>query len=267
MYLSISQRATPSQFHAAPWDIKDSLIIKLMKKVINKDYLPFAERAYIKKKWNGNVKIIKMVNSLLRNTVVVTYPPSTLNSDKKIEVHFKHYRENTVDKFGQTCREIEVVKYDLSEHSQCQKFIKKMELHMAVTPENSKIVNEALPVLVSGFDKIEEHTLYAMEIHACNIERSEHSDDKEDVFKSKLDLVLASDTMAMDFQIKVEDIVNFNNISDLVGKWMIFNYKGAFKIKNKEEMNAIYDVYPKGDTFSNKGALGAALTEETKNGH
>ena len=60
-----------------------------------------AQNTFIKRKSNGDLQIVKVVNNLLRNTVLITYPRSTLNESRIVVVDYKRYRHNTVDQFGQ----------------------------------------------------------------------------------------------------------------------------------------------------------------------
>lgn len=195
-----------------------------------------AERLiFIKPKRNGDLQIIKVVNNMLRNTVLITYPHSRLNESLIVTVDYKRYRHNTIDRFGQPCRDTERKSYDLRITQQQFQFVKDVEEHMRICPENLKTANSALPLRIQGFDHIGEDSLYAMEIHAFNVIKSE-----DGALESVIDMSLASDNFTRDFAIKVKDIINFNDISKLVGKWVVFNFLGAFKIKTKEELGKSY---------------------------
>jgi hypothetical protein len=194
-----------------------------------------ARNTFIKRKSNGDLQIVKVVNSLLRSTVLITYPRSHLNESKIVVVDYKRYRHNTVDQFGQPCRDTERKSYDLNVPQQAFQFVADVEEHMRISPENLKTNNVALPLRMHGFDHIGEDSLYAMEIHAFNVIKSD-----EGALESVIDMSLASDNFTRDFAIKVKDIINFNDISKLVGKWVVFNFRDAFKIKSKEELQSSY---------------------------
>lgn len=217
--------------------INQDILTGLLTSAILKDGLEDTQMSFIKKKRSGHLQIVKVVNNLLRNTVVVTYPMSKLNSRKLINVFYKRYRRNTVDKFGYPCRETVEKTYDLERMTECVRLVVDVEKHMRVCPDNLKSVNEALSVRMHGFEEVGTDCLYAFQIYAFDIVR-----DKEDPMNSIIELSLASDLMTRDFSIRVRDIVNFNDISQLVGNWVVMNYKGAFKIKSKEEIYASYNV-------------------------
>lgn len=192
---------------------------------------------FIKRKRNGELQIVKVVNNLLRNTVLITYPYSQLNESNIVDVDFKRYRHNTVDQFGQPCRETIRKTYDLSIPQESFRFVRDVEEHMRICPENLKTINEALPLRMSGFDHIDNDTLYAMQICAFDVIKSD-----EGPLEATIDLSLASDRLTRDFAIKVKEIINFNDISKLVGQWVVFNFKGAFKIKSKDELRLSYNL-------------------------
>ncbi len=194
-----------------------------------------AQNTFIKRKSNGDLQIVKVVNNLLRNTVLITYPRSTLNESRIVVVDYKRYRHNTVDQFGQPCRDTDRKSYDLGIPQQSFQFVADVEEHMRICPENLKTTNVALPLRMHGFDHIGDDSLYAMEIHAFNVIKSE-----DGAMESVIDMSLASDNYTRDFAIKVKDIINFNDISKLVGKWVVFNFRDAFKIKSKDELKLSY---------------------------
>lgn len=213
------------------------LVRGLLSTAITREGLANPQQSYIKRKRNEDLQIVKVVNNLLRNTVVVTYTVSKLNVSRVVDVYFKRYRRNTVDKFCEPCRETIDKRYNLALKEDCERFVLDVEEHMRVCPENLKTVNEALPLRVAGFDAIGQDTLYALEIHAFDVRR-----DATDALESTIEMSLASDRMTKDFSIKVRDIVNFNKIEELIGKWVVMNSKGAFKIKSKNELQHSYNV-------------------------
>lgn len=190
---------------------------------------------FVKRKRNGELQIIKVLNNLLRNTVLITYPLSRLNESNLVTVDFKRYRHNTVDQFGQPCRDTERKSYDLSIPQQAFQFVADLEEHMRICPENLKTVNTALPLRMKGFDTIGTDSLYAMEIHAFNVVKHEGG-----ALEATIEMSLASDMLERNFTVPVKDIINFNDIAHLVGKWVVFNFKDAFKIKSKEELKSSY---------------------------
>ncbi len=194
--------------------------------------------SFIKRKSNGDLRIVKVVNNLLRNTVVITYLFSELNPSMVIDVDFKRYRRNTVDKFGQPCCDTVRKRYDLDSPQQSFAFVRDVEEHMRICPDNLKTNNEQLNLRMHGFDHIGEDSLYAMEIYSFDLIPSENGV----ALESSIELLLASDRFTRDFTIKVKDIINFNDISTLVGQWVVFNFKDAFKIKSKEELKASYHL-------------------------
>lgn len=195
------------------------------------------KRTFIKRKRSADLQIIKVVNNLLRNTVVITYPHTRLNGQTTVDVDFKRYRHNTVDQFGQPCRDTVRKQYNLSNPQHSFQFVKDVEEHMRICPENLKTVNTALPVRMHGFEEIGDDALYAMEIYAFEVHPSSAGP-----METTIDLSLTSDMITRDFTIKVKDIINFNDISKLVGQWIVFNFKGAFKIKTKDELKASYNL-------------------------
>lgn len=217
----------------------DNLIFDLLNTAINRDSKNGNHRSFLKRKTNGDLQITKVVNNVLRSTVVVTYVPSILNQQKTVSVFFKRYRMNTVEKFGQSCRETHESIYNLLDIEDSFRFVQDVQKHMAVVPENLKTINEALPVRMSNFSSIEKDTLYAFEIHAFDIVTN------SEPLGGMIEMTLVSDKMTKDFSIKISDIISFNNISDLIGKWVVLNYKGAFKIKTKDEIYSSYNVLEK----------------------
>lgn len=201
------------------------------------EYGDEGKHTFIKRKRNGDLQIIKVVNNLLRNTVLITFPHSRLNQSKEIDVDFKRYRHNTVERFAEPCRETVRKRYDLNIPTHAFQFVADIEEHMKICPENLKTTNDPLPLKMGGFDHISDDTLYAMEIHAFDVIPNE-----EDRMESVIDMSLASDSFMRDFTVKVKDIINFNDISKLVGQWVVFNFKDAFKIKSKEELQSSYNL-------------------------
>jgi hypothetical protein len=217
-------------------DSTDNLVHELLGNAINRNDLPPNQKSFLKRKTNGDLRIIKVVNNLLRSTIVVTFTPSVLNRERTIEVFFKRYRKNTVDQFGQSCRVTSTSSYNLLNIEDTYRLVSDVEKHMAVVPENLKTINEALPIRIGDFTQISEDSLYAFEIHAFDVVPSENP------LEGSIELSLVSNQMVKDFTIKISDIVYFNDISDLIGKFVVLNYKGAFKIKNKDEIFSSYNV-------------------------
>ena len=222
-------------------DGSDNLIFDLLNTAINRSDLPPNQKSFLKRKSNGNLRIIKVVNNLLRSSIIVTYTPSLLNRQKTIEVFFKRYRKNTVDQFGQSCRVTTAEVYDLMQITDTYRLVSDVEKHMTVVPENLKTITEVLPVRIDGFTSIGQECLYAFEIHAFDIVPNNKP------LEGTIELSLVSDQMVKDFTVSIADIINFNNISELIGKWVVLNYKGAFKIKSKDEIYSSYNVWTKYD--------------------
>lgn len=213
------------------------IVVGLLNTAITREGLQDSQKSFLKRKRNGNLQIVKVVNNRLRNTVIITYAISKLNDSKVVDVYFKRYRKNTVEKFGQPCRETIERRYDLNVMGDNIQFVRDVEDHMRVCPENLKTVTEALPIRVKGFKEIRRDSLYAFEIYAFDVVKNQ-----EDPLNSYIDLALVSDKMERNFRIKVRDIVNYNDIESLVGMWIVVNYKDSFKIKNKEDILTNYSV-------------------------
>lgn len=216
------------------------IVSGLLTTALTRDGLENSQQCFLKKKRNDDLRIIKVVNNLLRNSVIITYVISKLNNNKVIDVYFKRYRKNTIEKFGQPCRITVNKRYDLDTMQDCNDFVKDIEEHMRVCPENLKTINEALPLRISGFSEIGTDTLYAMEIYDFHLNTN-----RAFPLESTIDLSLVSDKFTKDFTINVKDIITYTEISELVGKWLVFNYKGAFKIKDKEDLHQSYNVIVK----------------------
>lgn len=216
-------------------DPVSGLVKSAIERSQKKDQL--SEHTFMKRKRtrDSELQIVKVVNNLLRSTVLITYPLSRLNESKIVVVDYKRYRHNTVEHFCQPCRDTERKSYDLAIPQQAFQFVDDVEKHMRICPENLKTTNSALPLRMEGFDSIGEDSLYAMEIHAFDVHKN-----PDDSLESTIDMSLASDRFTRDFTIKVKDIINFNEISELVGKWVVFNFRDAFKIKSKEELKSSY---------------------------
>lgn len=225
--------------HPRDNDSTDTLVFELLGNAINRNDLPPNQKSFLKRKTNGDLRIIKVVNNLLRSTIVVTFTPSVLNRERTVEVFFKRYRKNTVAQFGQSCRMTSTSTYNLLNIEDTYRLVADVETHMAVVPENLKTINEALPIRIEGFTSITEDSLYAFEIHAFDVIACDNP------LEGSIELSLVSNQMVKDFTIKIVDILNFNNISELIGKFVVLNYKGAFKIKSKDEIYSSYNVIEK----------------------
>lgn len=217
-------------------DSCDNLIFDLLNNAIRRSGLPIYQQSTLKRKNKGDLKIIKVLNNLLRNTVVLTYHHSFLNKEKTVEAFFKRYRKNTVDKFGQPRRVTQTAVYNLLDIKDTYRLVEDVEKHMAILPENLKTINDQLNVRISDFTEITRDSLFAFEIYGFEIKPSEKPLD------GYIELSLVSNKMEKDLTIKISDIINFNNISELIGKWIVINYKGAFKIKTKDEIFNSYNI-------------------------
>lgn len=217
--------------------LEDDDLFGRIKVLVTRDDHVNQQRTFVKKKVNDNLTIVKVVNNLLRSTVIVTYARSSYNNSMVVDVHFKRYRHNTVEQYGMPCRITSADSYNLAIEAERERFANDVGFHMRVTPDNLKTVKENLPVRLSGFDTIEDDCLYAMEIFEFKIVH-----DPNDRLNSMIELSLVNDVTTMDKTIRVRDIVNFNDINDLVGRYFVTNYKGAYKIKTKEEILQAYTV-------------------------
>lgn len=217
-------------------DSTGNLVFELLGNAIDRKDIPPNQKSFLKKKINGDLCIIKVVNNLLRSTIVVTFTPSILNRERTVEVFFKRYRKNTVAQFGQSCRMTSSTTYNLLNIEDTYRLVSDVETHMAMVPENLKTINEALPIRIEDFTHITEDSLYAFEIHAFDVLPSDNP------LEGSIELSLVSNQMMKDFTIKIADIIYFNNISELIGKFVVLNYKGAFKIKSKDEIYSSYNV-------------------------
>ena len=219
-YVPISSQ---KQFH--------DTIEKLIKSAITRESGGDHQKAFLKRKRNDDMNILKIVNSYLRSSIIITFIESALNQSRTVNVFFKRYRHNTIDQFGLPCRTVRVQTYDLDKVYDCVDFVHDIEAHMRYEDSNLKTVNSALPLRVNDFEDIKDDSLYALEIYNFNV-----SPDPRDPMESDIELALTSDKMQKDLTIKVKDIINFNSIEDLVGKWVVLNHLGAFKIKTKQEL-------------------------------
>ena len=217
-------------------DSTDTLVFELLGRAINRNDLPPNQKSFLKKKTNGSLRIIKVANKLLRSTIVVTFTPSILKRERTVEVFFKRYRKNTVAQFGQSRQMTSTATYDLLNTQDVSRLQEDVEIHMAVVPENLKTINEVLPIRIEGFTSITEDSLYAFEIHAFEVIPAEKP------LEGSIELSLVSNQMVKDFTIRIADIINFNTIEDLIGKFVVLNYKDAFKIKSKDEIYESYNV-------------------------
>ena len=213
------------------------IVTGLLNTAITREGLQDSQKSFIKRKRNDDTQIVKVVNNRLRSTVVITYAVSKLNKNRVINVFFKRYRKNTVEQFGQPCRETLEKNYDLNKMQDTIDFVKDVEEHMRVTPSNLKTVNEKLPVRMKGFKTINKDTLYGLEIYAYKVKKNPN-----DVLNSIIELSLISDNYETTFDVKVADIINYNDITNLVGMYIVMNHKGSYKIKTKQDILTSYEV-------------------------
>ncbi len=214
---------------------RNGFVQSLISAAITRDGLQEAQKTFIKIKKVADKKVIKIVNNRLRSTVLVSFIESKLNTSLQVEVFFKKYRKNTIASYGLPCKETVVKTYDLANKIDCDNFVTDIEEHMAVTATNLKTINEQLPVRMKDFQAITNDSLFAMEIHSSKIVRN-----NEDPLNSHIELWLVSNLYETNFTVKVSDIINHNDITDLIGMYVVFNYKYAFKIKTKDEINRSY---------------------------
>ena len=62
------------------------------------------------------------------------------------------------------------------------------------------------------------------------------------VLNSFIELSLISDNYETTFDVKVADIINYNDITNLVGMYIVMNHKGSYKIKTKQDILTSYEV-------------------------
>src|SRR5574343_1943987 len=216
---------------------RNGFVKSLINTAITREGLQDAQKTFIKIKKVADKKVIKVVNNRLRSTVLVSFTESKLNCSMEVEVFFKKYRKNTIEQYGLPCKDTVVRNYDLSKKIDCEDFVRDIEEHMAVTPSNLKTINEALPVKMKNFTEIGKDSLYALEIHNSTIVKN-----KDDLRNSVIELLLVSNQCEMNFNVNVNDIIHHNDISELVGMYVVLNYKHAVKIKTKEEILRSYKV-------------------------
>lgn len=216
---------------------RNGFVQSLISAAITREGLQDAQKTFIKIKKVADKKVIKIVNNRLRSTVLVSFIESKLNTSMEVEVYFKKYRKNTIEQYGLPCKETIVKTYDLSNKIDCDNFVLDIENHMAVTPANLKTINEQLTVRMKDFNYITKDSLFAMEIHSSKIIKN-----KDDPLNSLIELLLVSNLYETNFTIKVSDIIHHNDITDLIGMYVVFNYKYAFKIKTKDEILRSYKL-------------------------
>lgn len=215
-------------------DVVRSLIAAALSKnkrheMYNKDYIKLIEK--------GDLQLVKIVNNILRSSVIVSYPISKLNKIMMVKVYFKRYRKNTIDKFCYPNNKVYIRSYNLDLMLDCDRFVKDIENHMSITQDNLRSINRPLPLKLKGFEEIGRDSLYGFEIYSFDLNRNE-----EDPINSEIQLHVMNDLVEKDVTVKVNEIVNFNKISDLVGKYYVTNYKGAYKIRNKDDLPRSYFV-------------------------